>query len=536
MTVMVNRSLFLDAETGWKALRYFNLYRLFVSALFLLLTIYGDLPSPLGVVAPRLFKAVAVLYFVVAMGAHAMVVTRAVRFQLQVFGQVLLDVCVMTLMIFASGGISSGIGMLLVVTIAGSSILAVGRMVGLFAAIASLMVLIEEAYSDHAGWFDANYMHAGLLGAVFFMTAVVGTKLANRIRKSEAIAAQREVDLANVTALNEHIIQRMQSGILVLDANRMIRLMNESAAKLLGSPAGADNRNLAAVAPAVAERLTAWERGEGSATNFLMLDHGEVDIQVSFTQLEPKRARWILIFVEDAAKMRQQAQQLKLASLGRLTASIAHEIRNPLGAISHAGQLLNESSNLIEEDRRLTSIIKDHSERLNAIIENVLNIGRRSGAMPESFEVESWLEGFVKELRQRKQLAGGQIALEIASERVQVRMDKSQLRQVLWNLCENGLRYSRGRVLLKLRCGIKEGSQRPFLDVIDSGPGIDKTAEEQIFEPFFTFNSTGTGLGLYIASELCEANQAKLILFSNSTEGCCFRITFAHPGRWQPVG
>jgi two-component system, NtrC family, sensor histidine kinase PilS len=220
----------------------------------------------------------------------------------------------------------------------------------------------------------------------------------------------------------------------------------------------------------------------------------------------------------------------KLASLGRLTASIAHEIRNPIGAISHASQLLSESSALSEIELRMTRIIRDHTTRINGIVENILGIGRRGHAAPQTFAIAAWLAAFVQELMTQKGLRPEDVAFTLGAADIRVRMDPDHLRQVLWNLCENALRYSKGRPLLELRCGVKAGIGRP---VIDHGSGIPQEIAEQVFEPFFTSEREGTGLGLYLAAELCETNQASLTLYANTPQGCCFRIQFAHPDRQQ---
>jgi two-component system sensor histidine kinase PilS (NtrC family) len=259
----------------------------------------------------------------------------------------------------------------------------------------------------------------------------------------------------------------------------------------------------------------------------------DAEVLVSLAALAPGSREGTLVFVEDAAETRQRAQQLKLASLGRLTASIAHEVRNPLGAISHAAQLLSESEATNEEDRRLMRIIQDHSGRVNRIIENVLRIGRRDGTAPEVFAIGPWLTAFVADLIERRQLVSEQVLLGVEPGDIRVVMDPTQLHQVLWNLCENALRYSGGSPLLTLWCARKPIWDRPYLDVIDRGPGIPEDIARHVFEPFVSRESTGTGLGLYIALELCECNQATLNLHANGPEGCTFRIGFAHPGRQQ---
>jgi two-component system, NtrC family, sensor histidine kinase PilS len=395
-------------------------------------------------------------------------------------------------------------------------------------------VLGSEIYAlEHALVPKASFTQGGLLGAIFFATALLSHALASRIRQSEALAAQRGVDLANMARLNAHIVQRMQSGIIVLDPERQVRLVNTSALALLGLSGPCQGEHLARISPELYEHVCSWLKQPHPATRLMRPASRETDLLISMADLGSGPSAGILIFLEDAAVTRQRAQQLKLASLGQLTASIAHEIRNPLGAISHAGQLLSESSSRPPEDQRLTRIIQEHSERINRIIENVLRLGRRDNPVPESFPLGLWLQSFVEEFTEYKRLSPVQITLNIEPADIEVRMDRSQLHQIVWNLCENGLRYSRGTPLLELQGGLKSISERPYLDVIDHGSGIPLDLADHIFEPFVSRNSTGTGLGLYIAGELCECNQASLSLHANTDQGCCFRINFAHPDRQQ---
>ena len=226
--------------------------------------------------------------------------------------------------------------------------------------------------------------------------------------------------------------------------------------------------------------------------------------------------------------MQQRAQQIKLASLGRLTASIAHEVRNPLGAISHAGQLLSESELLTMEDKRLTRIITEHSRRVNRIIENVLSLSRREAAIPETIELRGWLDRFIEEFTARNQLSHAAVQVVMQTDNLMALFDPGQLHQIMWNLCENALRYSKRNPLLEFHCGIRSETGRSYIDVIDHGRGIPGEMVEQLFEPFFTTEAKGSGLGLYIARELCEANRASLNLHANRPGGCTFRINFAY--------
>jgi two-component system sensor histidine kinase PilS (NtrC family) len=260
-------------------------------------------------------------------------------------------------------------------------------------------------------------------------------------------------------------------------------------------------------------------------------------VQANFTQLDQERGDQILVFIDDLSKVTQQAQQMKLASLGRLTAGIAHEVRNPLGAISHASQLMRESEHLDEGDRKMLEIIQRHSRRVNGIIENVLDLSRRREASSDLVQIDQWLRAFRDDYLQTLSNGSGNtpiINLEIEGKLPQARFDVSQIEQVLVNLCDNGLRYSlenTGRSEIELLAGATADGERTYIDVRDFGVGIVMENRTSIFEPFFTTDKGGTGLGLYLARELCESNQAHLSLVDNKKGGCCFRITFAHHGR-----
>ncbi|MGE0860624.1 MAG: nitrogen regulation protein NR(II) [Gammaproteobacteria bacterium] len=521
---------------NWTALRYFNWYRVVIAGLFSTLGLSGKLPPELSDVDARLFVGTSLGLLVFAVGALITAEQRALTYRVQVYAGVLGDVLATTLLMHAAGGVTSGIGMLLVVSVTGACLLASGRAAVFFAALASMAMLGETIYGTlYQDYAHANYTQAGLLGAACFGTAVLASALAERARRGEALAAARAVDIEHLSRLNEHIVRRMRAGIMVLNHDGGVVLANDAAAELLGRPSGSLRGALGSLSAPLEEAHRQWLRtGENPAAS--IIGHGSINALVSFTELGSPEGEQpgTLVFLEDAAETRQRAQQLKLASLGRLTASIAHEIRNPLGAISHAAQLLSESPDLVAEDRRLTDIVLQQSGRVNAIVENVMTIGRRRDVVSESFALAPWLATFAQELAERFTLDARDLVLEGLDADITVRMDKSQLHQVLWNLAENGLRYAQAQPRLRFSAGVNDANGRPYLEVRDSGPGLDDAIADRLFEPFSTTESSGTGLGLYIARELCESNQAALQLVERRA-GCCFRIVFAHPGRQQRV-
>jgi len=520
-----------QADEDWRLLLYFSIYRGVLAIMLVLLVLWGIAPRAVANINVSLFSHLAWSYLGFSACALLAASGRWGRINTQVVAQVFVDILVVTLIMHAAGGVVSGFGLLLVITVAGGSILTEGKIAALFAAMATLAVLTQQIYTFfNQPLIIPHYTNAGLLGAVFFTAAFFTSSYARRLRHSEALAARQGVDLANLAALNDHIIQRMQSGAMVVDPGGRIRLANESARRLLGLTGTPPNARLAELKPELDKLYQLWREGDGKNSYFLEPSGHGLRSVVSFAAMGEGGQEGTLVFFEDAALTTQRAQQLKLASLGRMAGSIAHEIRNPLGAISHAGQLLEESRNLDSADRRLTRIIHDNSARMNAMVENILQLGRQRATQPRSFELKPWLEQFINEYDNRHPGTGAAIECTVVPADLQVRMDPSQLHQVLWNLCDNGLQHAAEPARVCLTGGLSASASRPYLEVTDNGSGVDPEAGDQIFEPFFTTRKQGTGLGLYIARELCEGNLASLSL-EFTAQGGSFRITFPDPRR-----
>lgn len=526
-----------EQNHNWRPLRLLNLYRMVIAGLFLVMVLTSGNIEPLATHNHDLFLYTALAYLITGILFSFAIHKRLLRFHNQIPFHFTADLIAITLLMHASGGITSGLGMLLVVSVAGISMLSSRRLAALFGSLATITILGEEGFSVAYGHFaGTHYTNAGILGATLLFTAVVSNLLAQRVSESEALVKQHSLDLENLEQLNEYIIQHMQTGIIVVDEQVRIRLMNESAWKLLETPHNSNNRPLSDISLVLADQLQVWREGLDTEQVTFRASKTSPEILPKFARLGKGRKSGTLIFLEDTSAMSQRAQQMKLASLGRLTASIAHEIRNPLGAISHASQLLSESPGLDSADKRLTQIIGDHTQRVNEIIENTMSLSRRDRAQPILFDIDPWLEEFIEEFLNSEQVDKNDIGQSAVNAPHEIRMDPSQLRQVIWNLVRNGLRHSAdyaGQPKVILQTGFSSDTNRPYLDVIDHGPGISPEQSLHIFEPFYTTESTGTGLGLYIARELCEGNRARLDYIPVVSGGSCFRITFADPRRKQ---
>jgi two-component system sensor histidine kinase PilS (NtrC family) len=529
----------LNEELIWRPLKYLNFYRLILSVIFVgsFFTIYLPL---LGSTNPKLFQVTSLSYLAAALSASFIIHGRWLDYKTLIYSLAFFDIAVLTLLMHSSGGIETGLGMLIVVAIAGNSLILGGRAANLFAAIAVISLLGEQVYVKLHPDINPSFTQAGILGATLFATAYLAHVLSTRIRESEELAKQRGVDLANLAQLNQHVLQRMQSGIIVVDTDNRIRLMNESAWHMLGLPTmgGSSNKSLNTVSPELAKQLSEWLVNKNVEPETFKPSGSNMDLLPKLTALGTEARAGTLIYLEDTAHMAQQAQQMKLASLGQLTASIAHEIRNPLGAISHAEQLLAEANDESPDNKRLLEIIHTNTLRVNNIIENVLQLGRRDRSVPEQITLEDWLKNFSTEFTQSQGCKPDDISISINPPDISIFIDTTHLHQVLWNLCQNGLRYSidiPDQDRLQINVSVAPNSTKPVLDVIDNGPGIETSIAEHIFEPFFTTDSSGSGLGLYISSELCSCNNAKLSYVDEPNGGSCFRIEFADSPRQQTL-
>jgi two-component system, NtrC family, sensor histidine kinase PilS len=525
----------------WKPLRLFNFYRLGIAGLFLII-ILSTGPELLGKHDAHLFVAANALYVFLSLALSVSGYYRWPDFELQVYAQALIDICAITLLVYASGGVGSGLGMLMIAAVAGAGLLTRGRLALGVAAFGALALLCAEVYADlHHNFTNTSYTQTGLLGASLFLTAWLALTLARRARESEALAARRGIDLANLAELNSLIVNRMQSGIVVVDDGGQVRLMNQTARALLGGPAAGDPPRLEALSHPLYRLFQKWLPSQDNHAQPQRLTHGLTSaLQARFTRVGARREdRGAVIYIEDTAEINRQIQETKLASLSRLTASIAHEIRNPLGAISHAAQLLGESPKLDAADQRMVGMIQEQSKRMNAIIQDVLRLYRKEQPKTEALALKPWIERFNAQFSRDHKLAPAWAAIEIRPADTCIQIDPNHLHQVMWNLCVNALKYGRdacGAPGVRLIGGLPpDDAAAPYLDVIDRGPGIAPELQAQLFEPFMTSSAQGTGLGLFIARELAQANGGDLSFRPNPAGGSCFRIQFPLADRQLPV-
>ena len=521
-------------NTGWHRLRLSNYYRGTLALFFI--TIYlndwiGFFISPKDF-QPVLFFSATIIYLCSFFAFILGIIREKPSLQTQAIIQTCIDIVVILSITHAFGGIKSGLGMLLIINISLSSLFLPRRITLLFAAATTLAILINQIYSQLLiPEFQTSFMQAGILGMLIFAFAFMASGLSRQLRDTEQLANEQERELETITQLNEHIIRHMRTGIIVLSYDGSILMSNNAAENLLGHTKLRRHTYLKHIAPHLHDRFIEWQKSDEKPQQApIQQSHGLPDIQPGFSDIEKDTdAKGLtLVFLEDASQLNQRFQQVKLASLGRLTASIAHEIRNPLAAIQHASQLLDESIN-DPANQKLARIISSQTQRLNGVVKNVLQLSKKQNSTPNIIYLSDWLEAFKNEFCPTHRMNEQQIEITVIPETLTITFDSEQLHQIFWNLCSNSINHSRmdsQQLLISINGQISEESQQPVIEIMDNGQGIDEAIAPHIFEPFYTTSTEGTGLGLYIIKEIVENNRAKIELINQQGKHNCFRIHF----------
>ncbi len=514
------------ADAHWRSLLFFNVYRLIVALLLMAAVgVFDD--TVFGSRNTALFLYASSLYALAGAGSFLTIRSRRPEFDYQLTSQLLADVIFITVLIYASGGVGSGLGLLLLASLAAAGLISRGRLTLAYASMATVAILLEQSYEVFAAHASVTtYIQSALLSIGYFATAWLAHTLARYTVASERLAAQREVDLANLAQVNQLVIQDMQDGVLVVDEQGVVRQINRRAIEILGPvPTGGKELRLDQYALALAERLGKWRDDPDGNTDPLRTVIAHKLTGARFVPVARDRRVGVVIFLEDLTRVQAQAQQMKLAAMGRLTANIAHEIRNPLSAINHATELLLEEPDIPETQGRLLQIVHENAQRLDRMVQDVLKLSRRDRAHRETFLLSEFLGTFVGQFCQIEKIEPGIISLLVEKD-LAIVFDRSHLNQVMWNLCRNALRYCQRKprsIAIRTRAGSSAGTVE--LSVKDDGPGVPEAIRPHLFEPFFTTAATGTGLGLYIAREICEGNGASLD-FVDLPAGAQFIVIF----------
>jgi two-component system sensor histidine kinase PilS (NtrC family) len=526
--------LSLSAEsrsTFWRSLQTLTVTRIVIAFVLLL---YLSIDVRRGRVDGTAYAETCIVYVLAAL-LFAVVAQRwRRRFLWQLSAQVIGDIVAISLLYLAAGGMRSGLALLYLFPLAGAAILAPLVLALFSAALATLFVLGESAWGLFMRADEPPLTQAGLTGAAFFAVVLVVNRLAARLIKQEELAARRGADLRIQQAIYRIVVDDVDDGILVLGRDGTVFGGNPAARRMLGletQPGEDGNTFRLADVPAlepVAQRFMDWvgrcmDAPEAGAGGFVTVKRwhetdgpvrGRLDqpvhLKLRFARVDTPEgtAERSLVFLQDVSAIENQAQQLKLASMGRLTASIAHEVRNPLSAIGHATSLLAEDLHGPAETR-LLRIVNDNVARVNRMVEDILKLSRKVQPNGTPVALDEFLPELRAEFTEMHGMAGDIVWVGDAGGR-SVRFDGLHLREVLVNLLGNAIRYASGKPASIRVVPVLDATGRMELHVQDDGPGITPEVRAHLFEPFYTTSSKGTGLGLYLARELCLNNGAML--------------------------
>ena len=513
-----------------RVLSYLSVFRFLIS----LILIYAALPdlvfTQLVLDRNTIGGAILLSYFFMAVFMLIDTRLRSTRPHATAVATLFIDVLFLSIFLFIFGRMGSSLAILLIFTSASAAILLPMRL-ALFIASLVVFAFIGAALMNWLTQGDTTrtVVQGGIYGLTTFTGTILVNLLTRWLKDYRLTAEQQAVQLTRLEQVNELVIRRMRNGVLAVDSDGRIQLMNESAWFLLGSPR-ADQKMLATVSPQLDKALTNWYDNPSTTTASMTLYSSQARIAPKFVSLPGNSSIRVLIFLDDNEVISQRAVEMSANMMANLSGSIAHEIRNPLAAINHAAQLLEESEDIAESDLRLVDIIHSQAGRMNGIVENILQLSRHEKSRPDIFELVPFLKEISVETKSA--LPGIRLTLEIKPEEegTLVLFDRSQLHQAVGKLLENANRHARldaaiPQVILTLKHLPKTGYC--VITVEDNGPGIPESNLKRIFEPFFTTHKQGSGLGLYIARQLCDVNQAELTVDSAIGSYSRFHIRMA---------
>tara|TARA_R110002110_G_scaffold271566_1_gene486945 strand:+ start:42745 stop:44340 length:1596 start_codon:yes stop_codon:yes gene_type:complete len=516
-----------SANHTWRPLQLFNLYRFALSISLLTISHHNSVSLIFPGSQPENFIQISISYALFAFVMLLLSFSAKIPYRIQANLPIYCDIIFLILIMHCCGGVISGMGLLLIILVAAHSILYPGKYALLTAAISTIALLSEYTYMATYQNYGLKFSGmAGLIGILIFFAAVFVNFLSVRVRKNQTIILKQATLLDSSMKMNSHIVALMHQGVMLLDSQNQIQTLNIAAKKLFGLKESQNNYTLDTLPQAIQHSIFAWQKNNQNLSP-IQITSNLSKVRLEFQDIGQDQNKNTLIFIYDIAAENRQAQDLKLASLGHLTANIAHELRNPLGAASHAAQLLRESQSLSCEDKQLSTMILQNCDRMNQVIKNVLSLSGQKSNM-QTIPLNEWLQKQVPTL-QFSDFPNAKIILSLCKENIHIFVDSTQLTQIIVNLCENGLRHHMKKNGVAQVCLRTQYHAYPkpqvTIDIINHGDSIPDDIQEFIFEPFYTTEKSGTGLGLFLTRELCQINNAQ-IQYTHQHAESQFRLTF----------
>ena len=417
------------------------------------------------------------------------------------------DIVMIMALVYLTGGIGTGVGILVLPFVATSCMLSYGKFPALYAGFTTVCILCVMFLSDQLSldtetWDGRNIGTAIMLIGASFAVAYLTSYSATFLRDATASARKHKRNYNRVRGLNQLVLNRVQEAVIVIDPELKVWLFNRQA-KNYFSGLAAEHKE-----PIFEDLVARWLLNPEKSFEADIHLH-RFSMHVRAVPMVQEDGKLLMLFLRSLREIAAEAMATKLASLGQLTANLAHEIRNPMSAIRHANDLLQEN---IEDpvSKKLHGIIDGNIRRIDKMLEDISTLNKKDNLGRESINLMKFWLAFKQEFTLNNPNSVGCIKMEMKGKNLTVTADPMHVQQIMWNLCNNAWRHStKGSDAIKV--SIKpSGKLNVSIVVSDDGPGVAPEIRNQLFEPFFTTEKDGTGLGLYVARELAHANLGQL--------------------------
>ncbi len=511
----------IKLQQPWDTLRLLVLYRILLALVFSSLFSFGFTPFFVEANYAVVFTTVSLLYSLFAFIFFIAWFFKYPKFFTQTFWQLALDVIFINLIIFATGKNGIGLAALLIIPVTIASYTLTQNYALFIAAIASVaLTLFSYSLYGNTELFAQSYTQHVIISALLFALVLIFTRLATKARTVQIKLHQQSKDLKNLELINQQVMDTLKSGVVIVDKKHNIKSANHAAMQYLNL-----SQNKYLPGSVLKKEFNSWLHTPFSHS-IVYQEEENNDTPKLRAKFEPFANNWTMIVLDEISVINEELQQLKLSSLGRLTASIAHEIRNPLSSINQAAQLIEESTTITQADKKLTQIIQKNTHRMNTMVEKITQLSKKQHFKQETIKLLEFLNLFKYEFCLTDTLKEEQIIIETDNELATIQFDSIHLNQIFWNLCSNSIKHGQiNPAEVKINISIQTHNNHLTAIYTDNGQGITNENKESIFEPFYTNSSNGSGLGLYISKELCNLNQTDLIYIPTAT-GCRFKIIF----------
>lgn len=485
----------LNNSDDYKSIRYLNLFRLLLS-LFFFSVIFKGVSGLIGYgYSLNIAQLIASVYLTLSVLTwFCSVLLRKYSLTIGLIA-LCIDLPIIMALSLLFDGLHNGWGILPAITIGSFSILS-RKPYAIFAMPIVASILLWSL-PQILGIYDNNteIVSKIIYSLTYFAIAFVGIHQSQNYTRTLLLSQKQKAKIVDLSLINKLIIDQMQSGVIAFDQQYIVILINTKAKEIFNL-----SKNQKIPANIIRKIISTTD-----SKNKNIIVNGEE--LVFYINNNEEKSGINLLFIEEQKQINEKSQQVNLASLGQLSATIAHELRNPMASIYSAAQLLQESPETTNEDKQLTSIITKQIERSNEIIEDILQMSKPQIANQSNILISEKLLEFKKEFCNQHKLESDKINIETNDKNLEIKFDKNHLSQLLWNLSENALKHGNGGTISIL---VSNEQDKTLIDFRNNGDEFESIVEESIFTPFFTTHTQGTGLGLYICREMCRSNGGKL--------------------------